>query len=232
MSVRVGEEWTHFAQAFAAVDDMDVGTAQLTFRLGFPNQVLELGAPGLENYGQALGLQRLSAFDAAEYVEVASTPGFTAYGDVDLQTTGGLEYPFGFALRLSTRGRSFVLPQDAGLQGRNSLPIQQQDLLLAMFWARCVESQAADGSCRTAAVFEETNSPYKNLGLESGVVTVRTAWQRFFFPFRAVRDSAVDSAKFGLRLGYADQTIEVGPIVLQRFASDFAQANLPQTSSK
>ena len=104
------------------------------------------------------------------------------------------------------------------------------DLMLATFWAHCVQSDTENGACQTSLVFEEVNSPYVNAGLQTTAIAVRPTWQQYFFPFRAKNSYAADEVKLGLRLGYPNQTIEFGPISLRVYDPSFASTDLPTSS--
>jgi hypothetical protein len=230
LPIRVGQDWTLFTQVFMALKIFDVGAAQLTFRLGYPNQVLQLGAIGLEDYGTSLTLQQLQALDRGPFSEVIAPDSFTSYGTAVQSEPTGAEYPFGEALNFATNGQSFDAPEDSGLQGRTNAPVSANDLMLVTFWAHCVQSDAVNGLCQTSLVFEEVNSPYINAGLQTTTIAVRPTWQQYFFPFRAKNSYAADEVKLGLRLGYPNQTIEFGPISLRVYDASFALTDLPMSS--
>lgn len=230
LPILVGQTWTLFTQAFQSLEDYTVGSAQLTFRLGYPNQALEIGAIGLEDYGTSLSVDQLEALDRGPFVEVIPADSFASYGTAVQNQLTGTAYPFGQALTFTTYGLSFNAPEDSGLQAHTAVPLQANDLMLATFWAHCTQSDAANSTCQTSLVFEEVNSPYVNAGLETAVVSVRHAWQQYFLPFGSRNDYDANAVKLGLRLGYPNQTIEFGPISLRRYASNFSFADMPVTS--
>lgn len=228
--VQVGQDWMPFHLAFMSVHAQRPGDAQLTFRLGYPDQVLEIGAIALQDYGNALTLAQLEALNNRPFTEVVTASSLSNYGPAVRDIVGGAKYPFGQATRFSTLGQTYEVPEQSGYQGRNSASVQRHDLLLVTFWARCVESHEPDASCHSSVVFEEGNSPYTNAGLATPTLRVGPMWQEYYFPFRSLGDYATDRVKLGLRLGYADQTIEYGPIALRRYESPLQIGDLPQSS--
>lgn len=213
-----------------ALKTYDVGTAQLTFRLGYPNQVVQLGAIGLEDYGTSLSLEQLQALDRGPFFEAIAGDSFSSYGAAVQSELTGTGYPFGKALSFTTGGQSFDAPEESGLQGRTNTSVSSNDLMLATFWAHCVQSDTANGACQTSLVFEEENSPYINAGLQTSNIAVRPTWQQYFFPFRVKNSYVADEVKLGLRLGYPNQTIEFGPISLRVYDASFGLTDLPMSS--
>ena len=221
-------EWKAYSEVFVSARSYGPGEVQLTFRLGYPDQQLEIGAIGLESYGKVLGLVQAEAMEQAAAPEVLSADSFAHYGAALREDVVGIDLPFGKATRFSTNGLTFGAPEESGYQTRNSRPVREQDWVLLTFWARCVSSLQADGSCISSAVFEEVQSPYINAGLESPSIAISSRWQGYRIPFRVLRDYDVDRVKVGFRLGYSDQTLEFGWVTLRHFGNQAPIVEAPQ----
>jgi hypothetical protein len=232
LPIRVGREWTLVTQAFTSTGSFPANGAQLTFRLGFPRQRIELGTIGLENYGTSLSLATLVALDADSNMNALDSAPLLSYGTAVSTEQVGIEYPFGKAIRFVTTGQTIFSPEESGLQARISRTIHGQRPFLALLWARCISSARADGRCRSSLSFEEVNSPYINAGLAPTTFTVGTEWQAYYFPFLASRGYEVDTAKLVVHLGFSDQIIEFGPIEVRGYGPDFPLSNLPRSQSE
>jgi hypothetical protein len=225
----VGSTWSLYSQVFASMQSYAAGEVQLTFHLGYPNQSLELGPVGLENYGTSLSIPQLESVASGTAELVIAPDAFFSYGDAVAETRLDLEYPFGRANRFSTVGLAFQAPESSGYQGRNARPVREHDATLVTFWARCLQSTENDGSCRTAVVFEATQAPYKNAGLSTPIISIGPDWQQYFFPFAPTKSFEIEQAKLGLRLGYSEQILELGPITVTQYGSDVQVSGLPQS---
>ncbi|HEY5959966.1 MAG TPA: hypothetical protein VIV60_25600 [Polyangiaceae bacterium] len=229
LSVHVGQTWTLFSQVFASMKSYAAGDVQLTFQLGYPNQSLEIGPVSLENYGAALTLTQLESVDTHPSDPVVVSADFMSYGNAACEVLVDMAYPFGRATRCSTLDLQFDAPEDSGYQGRSSRSVRERDVLFATFWARCAQSTAIDGSCRTAVVFEETQAPYINAGLDTAGVVVGPDWQRYTFPFVAMKSYDIEQVKFGIRLGYSEQILELGPASVVQYGSEVQLDALPKS---
>ena len=111
------------------------------------------------------------------------------------------------------------------LRALNVAPIQKNDVLLATFWLRTIESPMDEGF--VGFTFEQAVEPYKrSFGYET---SAGKQWTRFDLPFRAADNYAVGEAVMNLRLGYAPQTVEVGGISLTNYGANVDFNSLPAT---
>jgi endo-1,4-beta-xylanase len=114
-------------------------------------------------------------------------------------------------------------PYSSQLQATNTVPVQQDDVLLLQFWARAVGSKPA----QTEFVFEWNKDPYDKSA--SVGVNLTPAWTLYSVPFKAHRDFPVRTVNAGFRLGYNNQTFEFGGVVLKNYAKTRTLESLPFT---
>jgi GH35 family endo-1,4-beta-xylanase len=134
--------------------------------------------------------------------------------------------PFGEALRARTEEQP---DQDFHIQlvAKTVAPVEKDDVLLATFWIRGVESVAETAEARTAIVFEQASEPYtKSLQLGVGA---GPEWQQIQIPFKAVAVYRPGQAQIIFRLGYPPQTIEIGGVSVVNYGKRVSIANLPRT---
>lgn len=105
--------------------------------------------------------------------------------------------------------------------------LNRGDSILLSVWARAAASAGPDGEGRIGLVVEQGGEPYDkaltrrfNLG---------PSWQRLDVAARITEDFGRTRAHVALRVGYFQQTIEIGGVELRRFDSSVALSDLPQT---
>ena len=116
-------------------------------------------------------------------------------------------------------------PYEIQLRAVNIAPIQKNDVLLATFWLRTIQSPMDEGF--VGFTFEQSVEPYKrSFGYET---SAGKQWTRFDLPFRAADNYAPGQAVMNLRLGYAPQTVEIGGIALTNYGAKVDFNSLPAT---
>lgn len=111
------------------------------------------------------------------------------------------------------------------LAAKNVAPIAKNDVLLATFWMRTLESPMQEGF--VGFTFEQAVEPYKrSFGYETWA---GASWTRFDLPFRAAESYAPGEAVMNLRIGFAPQAVEIGGISLRDYGADFDIKSLPAT---
>ena len=163
----------------------------------------------------------------------ASTPLLT--GQFAFQPAGGVAasyipvtgQPFDSALNLVTVG-PFANAWDAQVQASINLAINRGDVLLASFWVRCEKSLLESGECKTEFVFERTLSPWtKSVDYP---VSAGKDWMQFFVGFTAAEGYAPMASHALFRLGYPNQTIQIGGFSLVNYGTSATVAQLPTTT--
>jgi endo-1,4-beta-xylanase len=119
--------------------------------------------------------------------------------------------PFTNAWQLSTTA-PFDIPYELQLIASNQQAIAKDDVVLLRFWARAV---AASQTAQTEFVLEE-GAPNYQKSVSVGVTFGRD-WKQFQVPFLAHRDFAIGEAAFRFRLGYVNQSFELGGIRIVNF---------------
>lgn len=114
--------------------------------------------------------------------------------------------------RQFTTTAPFESPYVVQLSASNAVPIAKDDVLLVRFWARAVGSSQ---TAQTEFVLEE-GSPEYNKSVSVGVNFARD-WKMFQVPFLAHRDFALGEAALHFRLGYANQSFELGGVRVVSF---------------
>jgi GH35 family endo-1,4-beta-xylanase len=138
----------------------------------------------------------------------------------------GVSVPFGQALRARTVERP---PQTYNVQvtAKTVAPVEKDDVLLATFYVRGLESSDETGEARMTIVFEQASDPYtKSLQL---TVSAGPRWQRIDMPFKAADRYAAGQAQVNFQLGYAPQVIEFGGVSLANYKQTVQPADLPMT---
>jgi hypothetical protein len=98
-----------------------------------------------------------------------------------------------------------IVPLDHG--------VAQNDLLHVEFWVRCATPRAS-GDCATEFIFERAADPW-----EKSVTFAAFAgatWSQHGEYFHVVADYAPREAHMLFRLGYAEQVIEIGGVIVER----------------
>ncbi|MBN1998061.1 endo-1,4-beta-xylanase [candidate division KSB1 bacterium] len=106
--------------------------------------------------------------------------------------------------------------------------IDKNDVLLAVFCARGIQSSEETGEVRGEFVFEQNGDPWtKSTTYAFNVVA---DWKHFFVPFKCADTYASGAAHANFRLGYAPQIIQIGGVQLINYKKTLDIENLPKTS--
>ncbi len=116
-------------------------------------------------------------------------------------------------------------PYEIQLAAKNVVPIAKNDILLATFWMRTIESPMQEGF--VGFTFEQAAADFKrSFGYET---SAGSSWKRFDLPFRSADDYAPGEAVMNLRIGFLPQTVEFGGISLVNYGADADIKTLPAT---
>ena len=131
---------------------------------------------------------------------------------------------FANALRAQTKGTP---PNrwDVALQASIREPIQPDDILLARFWVRTREAMADAGVVGVAV--ELNREPYEKLA--EGQYNAPREWTQIQLPMVARKAFDAGSVNLNFRLGYADQTVDIGGVELVRLPAGTKLESLPRT---
>jgi endo-1,4-beta-xylanase len=139
---------------------------------------------------------------------------------VKLETINVTDQGFSQAWRV-TGLQPVEQPYSSQLSADNVLAISKDDTMIVQFWARSVSSKAA----QTEFVFEQNTDPYaKSVGVG---VTLTPQWIFYSVPFKAVQDYPVGTAAARFRLGYNNQSFELGGVILKNYAKTKTVNELP-----
>jgi len=106
-------------------------------------------------------------------------------------------------------------PWDAQLVVPLNLPVSNGDLLNVKFWMRC-ETLGANGGCNTEFIFERAADPWeKSVVFSASGSGEWTQKSEFFY---LVNGYAAGDAHMVFRLGFADQVIDIGGLVVEKIA--------------
>jgi endo-1,4-beta-xylanase len=112
-------------------------------------------------------------------------------------------------------------PYASQLSADNILAISKDDTMLVQFWARSTSDKAA----QTEFVFEQNTDPYdKSVGV---AVRLTAQWVLYSVPFKAIQDYPIGSAAAHFRLGYNNQSFELGGVILKNYAKTKTVNELP-----
>lgn len=138
--------------------------------------------------------------------------------------------PFSEALRLQTRPDArFATPYAAQIQASATGPVKKGDVLFAAFFVRTVAGgQAETGEGQTEFVFERGSEPFTKAA-SVGVQAPRDAWREITVPFVAGKDLPTGAAHVSFRLGYPNQTLEIGGVRLLNYENRVALSDLPRS---
>ncbi len=163
--------------------------------------------------------------DLADFTNVIGEP-FASFGlpndpKLTTQTVPVTGQRFTKAWSFTTTG-PFETPYALQTGATNVTPIAKNDVLAVRFWARAVgTSQTA----QTEFVLEEGGPNYAK-SVSVGAVAGRT-WKVFIVPFLAHRDFAPGEASILFRLGYANQSLELGGVRVLNFQKTTAVTSIP-----
>ena len=106
------------------------------------------------------------------------------------------------------------------LSANNVVAIAQGDAMVVQFWAR----SGSVAPAQTEFVFE-LNNPYVP-AVQVGV-NLTPQWKLYSAPFRAEQDYAVGRVGARFRLGYVDQSFELGGVVVKNYGKKLELSALP-----
>jgi endo-1,4-beta-xylanase len=113
-------------------------------------------------------------------------------------------------------------PYLSQLSANTVAPIAKDDVLLVQFWARSIGGKPA----QTEFLFEDsvTYDKFVNIG-----VNLTPSWVLYSVPFNVPRDFPSGTGLAHFRLGYNNQALELGGMVLKNFAKTQTRQTLPFT---
>jgi hypothetical protein len=123
-----------------------------------------------------------------------------------------LGVPGGQALRVTVNGAT-AEPWSAGLSSIIQSSLAKGDRLETVIMLR----MAPDGTNETGSVkiaFQMNEAPYTEFA--TSTVRVKREWTAFGFRARAPRNLDPSKSRIALQLGYGQQSIDVGPILVTR----------------
>jgi GH35 family endo-1,4-beta-xylanase len=148
-------------------------------------------------------------------------------GDVVISTVPVTGQSFDSALSLVTVG-PYANEYATQLVTTIPTPISQGDVLLATFWVRCERSLLESGACKTEYVFERNSSPWtKSVDYP---VSAGKDWMQFFVGFKAAESYAPNGAHTMFRLGFPNQTVQIGGFSLVNYGKSVDLSQLPTTT--
>jgi endo-1,4-beta-xylanase len=112
-------------------------------------------------------------------------------------------------------------PYASQLVGTNVVPVKQNDVILLQFWARSILGKPA----QTEFVFEWNADPYDKSAVVA--VSLTPSWVLYSVPFKAHRDFPIGTVNAGFRLGYNNQSFELGGVVIKNYAKTQTLKSLP-----
>ncbi len=148
--------------------------------------------------------------------------------DAQVQTVAVTGQPFTQAVRVRTLQRP-PQPYNIQLAARTVTPVEKDDVLLATFYVRGIESTDETGEARTTIVFEQASDPYTKSLEFTASAPAGGGWQRIDMPFQAAGSYAAGQAQVTFRVGYAPQTIEIGGISVMSYRKSVRPSDLPIT---
>jgi len=116
-------------------------------------------------------------------------------------------------------------PWTVQLSTLTSADAKEGDIVLASFWARCVESKAAGTTSEFLVYFGIPEG-----GVEHSIaqeLSIGAKWTKVQVPARVAADYASGKAMLNLDFGYAVQTVEVAEIKVTNFARAVKLEDLP-----
>jgi hypothetical protein len=143
-------------------------------------------------------------------VEVAS---HQAYGPAQTHSiVSDPDVPGGKALRMVMPDAS-ANPWNAGVNSIIKAPLVKGDKIEATVMLRL--APGSSGTKGTVKVlFQLTGAPYTEFATSQARVTA--SWTPFRLKAKAPLDLAANTARIALQLGYGQQTIDVGPILISK----------------
>lgn len=116
---------------------------------------------------------------------------------------------------------------DVQLRAGNASTIEKGDVLLATIHFRTEWVADESGEGLTEIVFELASDPWT----KSVTYPTRAGsnWKKIHVPFVAAENYPAGAAQMTLRMGYANQTVQIAGVSLENFGKDLALADLPRT---
>lgn len=153
-----------------------------------------------------------------------NAPGFAHFGEPSIIWNAQAEGPVPGILGLWEIKTGEIPATTAGVQLHHTIPssISANDLLLAQFWTRCVDS--ATGMCNIGFLVEQLGVPWKSI--TSWFTQVGKDWLFHEVPFVATDSFESGESQETFRLGYENQTIEVYPVRLTNYGQVDTSARL------
>jgi len=170
------------------------------------------GSPALGgNYG-AGGAPAPTQTDVL--VGLADFPASYVYGPLDAAPFDVPDVTFQRAWRAAMT-QAPTTEWDAQLLVPLTHAVSRGDLLNVSFWVRC-EASGDNGQCKTDFIFERDGDPWEK-SVAFGVLSVPSAgWQQQSEFFTVIDDYVAGQAHMLFRLGYANQVIDIGGLVVER----------------
>lgn len=136
------------------------------------------------------------------------------------------DMPFDGAVQVETREKA-ENRWDIQLNLGISTNVEKNDILLAVFWAKGIESCDETGEVYSELLFERSTDPWTKSVSHS--ITVIGEWRQFFIPFTCKEDYSAGQASIRFRLGYKPQTIQFGGLELLNYRKQIDIDDLPRT---
>jgi endo-1,4-beta-xylanase len=112
-------------------------------------------------------------------------------------------------------------PYFSQLSAGTKVAISKDDVMIVQFWARSASAQPA----QTEFAFEQSGEPYDK-SISVGV-RLTDAWTLYSAPFKAKNDFAIGAGSARFRLGYANQSFELGGVIVKNYAKTKGIKDLP-----
>ena len=146
------------------------------------------------------------------------------YGEIKLVDVSGQSFSKAVQVKTAKQPKNIY---DLGITIPVIKPVKMGDVILAVFYARTVDSSLQDKKARVEFVFEQSKSPWE----KSIMVTVgpEKTWKKYYIPFKAAMDYVKIPAHISLRMGYKPQNIEIGGIEFFNYGKDMDIGKLPYT---
>jgi endo-1,4-beta-xylanase len=172
----------------------------------------------LSGCAQPLSLESLATSVIGEMYSSFSIPQDAKLTSQQLAVTG---QPFKKSWRLTTTG-PFENPFALQMGAKNATAIAKDDVLVVQFWARAV---GASQTAQTEFALEEGPPNYAKSALVS--VSFGRTWKQYRVAFIAQRDFAVGEADILFRLGYPNQSFELGGVQVVNFQKTRTAGSIP-----
>jgi len=137
------------------------------------------------------------------------------------------DMPFSRAVQVET----FNQPEriwDTQLSISTIKAIMEAEVLLAVFYARGVQSQQESGEVFSEFVFERDSDPWTKSSTHP--VSVINEWKMYMIPFTCVEDYSAGGAAVKFRCGYEPQILQIGGLQLYNYKKSISLEDLPRTS--